>query len=194
LAYGCPRSGHPAQRRWPLARYFLRLGDREVEADLEETPQGLRVNLDGEWRTVGLQRLGDSPRYVLTLDDRLVEVLVEEETRGFNVQLGGASYQVETVRGGRRGRDQSDTFVDGVWLLRAPLTGLVSDVRVAVGDTVERGDVLMVVEAMKMLNDLKSRVGGTVSLVKQEGDRPVQKGDRVEIGDILVELREEPAT
>ena len=54
-----------------------------------------------------------------------VEVLVEEEPRGFNVQLGGASYQVETVRGGRRGRaEQSDSFVDGRWMLRAPLTGI----------------------------------------------------------------------
>ena len=137
-----------------------------------------------------LHRLGNSPRYVLSLDDRLVEVLVEDEPRGFNVQLRGNTYQVETVRGGRRAGGESDSFVEGVWVLRAPLTGVVSDVRVAVGDTVERGDVLMVVEAMKMLNDLKARVGGVVSAVKLEGDRPVAKGDRVEIGDVLVELRE----
>lgn len=170
-----------------MARYFLRLGDQEVEAELEETPQGLRVNIDGTWRTVGLQRLGDSPRYVLTLDDRLVEVLVEEEQRGFNVQLGGASYQIETVRGGRRARQESDQFVDGAWLLRAPLTGVVSNVNVAVGDLVERGDVLMVVEAMKMLNDLRSRVSGVVSAVNAE------KADRVEIGFVLVEMREAEA-
>jgi biotin carboxyl carrier protein len=121
---------------------------------------------------------------VLTLDDRLVEVLVEEEQGGFNVQLGGASYQIETVRGGRRARQESDQFVDGVWVLRAPLTGVVSNVSVAVGDVVERGDVLMVVEAMKMLNDLRSRVGGVVSAVNAE------KTDRVEIGFVLVELRE----
>jgi biotin carboxyl carrier protein len=114
--------------------------------------------------------------------------LVEEEQRGFNVQLDGASYQVETVRGGRRSRDESDSFVDGVWVLRAPLTGVVSEARVAVGDTVERGDVLMVVEAMKMLNDLRSRVAGVVSAVS------AGKGDRVEIGGIIVELREAPAT
>lgn len=109
---------------------------------------------------------------------------MEEEARGFNVQLGGATYQVETVRGGRRGREESDSFVDGVWVLRAPLTGVVSEARVAVGDTVERGDVLMVVEAMKMLNDLRARVGGLVAAVN------AAKGDRVEIGTILVELRE----
>jgi len=176
-------SGPPGRCR--LAKYYLRLGEREVEAELEETPDGLRVNVDGEWRTVQLHRLGDSPRYVLSLDDRLVEVLVEEEPRGFNVQLGGSSYQVETVRGGSRGRsEQSDSFVDGRWTLRAPLTGIVSDARLEVGQTVSRGDVLMVVEAMKMLNDLRSRVEGVVSAIN------VSKGQRVEIGEALAEISE----
>jgi biotin carboxyl carrier protein len=182
--------GGQARRRGPpgrcrLAKYYLRLGDREVEAELEETPNGLRVNIDGEWRTVQLHRLGDSPRYVMSLDDRLVEVLVEEEPRGFNVQLGGASYQVETVRGGRRGRaDQSDSFVEGRWTLRAPLTGVVSDVRLEVGQKVSPGDVLLVVEAMKMLNDLRCRVEGVVSAVN------VTKGQRVEVGEAIVEISE----
>ena len=133
-----------------------------------------------------LHRLGDSPRYVLSLDDRLVEVLVEEEPRGFNVQLGGASYQVETVRGGRRGRsEQSDSFVGGRWTLRAPLTGVVSEARLEVGQAVSRGDVLMVVEAMKMLNDLRCRVEGRVAVVN------VTKGQRVEIGEALVEISEQ---
>ena len=171
-----------------MAKYYLRLGDREVEAELEEGPDGLRVNIDGEWRRVELHRVGDSPRYVLALDDRLVEVLVEEEPRGFNVQIGGTAYQVETVRGGRRGRsDAGDQFVDGRWLLRAPLTGVVSDLRAAPGQIVERNDVLMVVEAMKMLNDLRSRVGGKVSEVR------VEKGQRVEIGQPLLEIAEQSA-
>jgi biotin carboxyl carrier protein len=138
---------------------------------------------------VQLHRLGDSPRYVLSLDDRLVEVLVEEEPRGFNVQIGGASYQVETVRGGRRaGGEQSDSFIDGRWTLRAPLTGVVSEVRVAIGDTVARNDVLLVVEAMKMLNDLRCRVEGLVAAVN------VTEGQRVEIGEPLVEITEIPTT
>ena len=181
---GQARRGRPPWRCL-LAKYYLRLGDREVEAELEETPTGLRVNIDGEWRTVQLHRLGDSPRYVMSLDDRLVEVLVEEEPRGFNVQIEGASYQVETVRGGRRGRaEQSDSFIDGRWTLRAPLTGVVSEVRCTVGDTAVRGDVLLVVEAMKMLNDLRCRVEGTVAVVN------VTKGQRVEIGEALVEVSE----
>ncbi|HEX5141651.1 MAG TPA: biotin/lipoyl-containing protein [Dehalococcoidia bacterium] len=172
-------------RRWLLAKYFLRLGDREVEAEIEETPDGLRVNLDGTWRAVNVQRLGDGPRYVLVLDDRLLEVLVAEEAQAFNVQIAGRTYEVETVR--RRGRGtggDSDQFVDGRWQLRAPLTGVAVEVRVAPGATVAQGDVLIVIEAMKMLNELKSRVAGTVALV------PVEQGQRVEIGTVIAEIVE----
>lgn len=168
-----------------MARYFLRLGDREVEAELEETPDGLRVNLDGEWHSVSLHRLGDGPRYVLVMGDRLVEVLVTETGRAFDVQIGGHSYEVETVRrrpGARR--EDADQFVDGRWTLRAPLTGVVVEVRVAEGDTVEQGQVVLVIEAMKMLNELRCRVPGVVAAVN------ANEGERVEIGTALLEVRE----
>jgi biotin carboxyl carrier protein len=179
--------GRPRTGRWPLAKYFLRLGDREAEAELEETPEGLRVNLDGAWRDVSLQRLGDSPRYLLVLDDRMMEVLVAEESQAFNVQIAGRSYEVETVRRRARARpDEGDQFIDGRWLLRAPLTGVVVETRAGVGDAVAQGDVLIVVEAMKMLNELRSRVSGTISAVHPEA------GQRVEIGEILIEISETP--
>jgi biotin carboxyl carrier protein len=120
------------------------------------------------------------------LDDRMVEVLVAEESQAFNVQIAGRSYEVETVRRRFRGRpDEGDHFIDGRWLLRAPLTGVVVETRVAAGDAVAQGDVLLVVEAMKMLNELRARVAGTVAAVHPEA------GQRVEIGEVLAEIGED---
>jgi biotin carboxyl carrier protein len=171
-----------------LAKYFLRLGEREVEAELEDTPQGPRVNIDGIWHDVRLQRLGDSPRVLLVMADRLLEVLVTEEAQAFNLQIGGRTYEVETTRRRTPGRgDQGDQFIDGRWLLRAPLTGVLAEVRVSRGDKVARGDVLLIVEAMKMLNELRARVSGIVDSVTTE------EHQRVEIGQPLVEILEETA-
>jgi len=115
----------------------------------------------------------------------MIEVLVAEESQAFNVQIAGRSYEVETVRRRARGRaDEGDQFVNGRWLLRVPLTGVVVETRVAVGDAVTQGDVLIVVEAMKMLNELRSRVAGTVSAVHPEA------GQRVEIGEVVIEITE----
>lgn len=116
----------------------------------------------------------------------MIEVLVTEESQAFNVQIAGRSYDVETVRSRGRGREaEGDQFVNGRWLLRVPLTGVVVETRVAAGDAVARGDVLLVVEAMKMLNELRSRVAGTVSAVHPEA------GQRVEIGEVVVEISED---
>lgn len=134
---------------------------------------------------VGLRRIGDSPRYVLTLDDRVIEVLVEEEPLAFNVTIAGRAYEVETSRRrGARRREEGDKFTNGRWRLVAPLTGVVSEVRVAVGDMVAEGDILVVVEAMKMLNELRARVSGIAGAVH------IAARDRVEIGQTLIELRE----
>jgi biotin carboxyl carrier protein len=113
---------------------------------------------------------------------------VQEESQGFAVQIGGRTYEVETSRGRGRPRvDEGVGFRDGKWLLRSPLTGVVQELRVAVGDRVEPGSVLVIIEAMKMLNELRSRVAGVVSalLVDERG--------RVEISMPLVEVSEAPA-
>ena len=130
------------------------------------------------------QRLGDSPRYVLMLGDRVLEVLVEEELRGFNIQIGGTTYEVETVRSRGRARDSGGVQIeDGRWTLNAPLTGVVIEIKVDTGEQVEQDDVVLIIEAMKMLNELRARVGGEVSAV-HVGER-----DRVEIGAPLLEIR-----
>jgi biotin carboxyl carrier protein len=74
--------------------------------------------------------------------------------------------------------------VDGKWNLISPLTGVVTEVRVEVGNVVQEGDIILVIEAMKMLNDLRSRVSGSVTAVH------VNERDRVELGQPLIEISE----
>ncbi|MGE0060068.1 MAG: acetyl-CoA carboxylase biotin carboxyl carrier protein subunit [Dehalococcoidia bacterium] len=143
------------------------------------------MNIDGNWYAVGLQRIGDSPRYILTLNDRVLEILVAEEQQGFNLQIAGRSYEVETTRRrAARRQQQAESFVDGKWNLISPLTGVVTELRVEAGNVVQEGDVIIVVEAMKMLNDMRSRVSGTVTKVY------VGEKDRVELGQALIEISE----
>ena len=64
--------------------------------------------------------------------------------------------------------------------VNAPMPGNILDVAVKVGDTVASGQKLVVLEAMKMENDITAPVGGTVAAVA------VNKGDVVSTGDLLV--------
>lgn len=64
--------------------------------------------------------------------------------------------------------------------ITAPLPGTITEVNVRVGDTVKAGDTLIVLEAMKMQNNIEADTSGTVSAVR------VSKGDSVLEGTVLV--------
>jgi len=68
------------------------------------------------------------------------------------------------------------------YVLKAPMPGSVLEVQVKEGDSVNDGDVLLVLEAMKMENELTASQPGTVSKIL------VKKGDAVNSGDPLIEL------
>jgi biotin carboxyl carrier protein len=70
--------------------------------------------------------------------------------------------------------------VGGLGVIVAPIPGLIMDVLVKAGDRVAPGQVVLIMEAMKMLNNITSSVAGVVRDVR------VQKGSEVSTGDVLV--------
>ena len=76
----------------------------------------------------------------------------------------------------------SDMAVKKMKDIKAPMPGLVLDIKVIAGDVLEEGDTILVLEAMKMENMLKSPGTGTVKAIK------VNQGEAVEKGQILIEV------
>jgi biotin carboxyl carrier protein len=66
--------------------------------------------------------------------------------------------------------------------IKAPMPGLIIDLKIKPGDTVNAGDALLILEAMKMENVLKAPGPGTVKSLR------IKKGDSVEKGQILIEF------
>jgi len=66
--------------------------------------------------------------------------------------------------------------------LKAPMPGLVLEIKVAAGDSVEKGDAVLVLEAMKMENVLKASNSATVKAIT------VTQGQAVEKGEVLIEF------
>jgi len=114
--------------------------------------------------TVACQQL-DNRRWALGAAGERFEIEVQDDR----------AKQIEALTGG--GRKEA---VGGV--VKAPMPGLVVRVEVTRGQTVEAGQGLVVVEAMKMENELRARTRGVVEQVH------VKAGDRVEKGTPLVTL------
>ena len=68
----------------------------------------------------------------------------------------------------------------GSGVITAPIPGLILQIKVNVGDTVTAGQLVAVMEAMKMENDITSPVSGNVKEI------PVQKGSDVSTGDVIM--------
>jgi len=74
----------------------------------------------------------------------------------------------------------SVSSASGVGAIKAPMPGLIIEIKVKEGETVKPGQVVAVMEAMKMENDLPSTLSGTVKKIC------VQKGAQVSTGDLLI--------
>lgn len=135
------------------------------------------VRLDGKSYTVDFDSLNDQPVYSLLLDGHSYESYVYPGDEGLQVILHGHQYiaNVEDERERRlRAAAGSKVSENMVFHLKAPMPGLVVEVPVEDGQEIAAGDVLVILESMKMQNELKSPRSGTVSRLR------ISSGDRVE--------------
>lgn len=167
------------------AKYRLKLGDtnHEVEVDPDGSG-GFRIVEGDATSRVSLERIAESARYSLIVDGRPYDIFAEEGPTGFHFVIGGRQVTVgtQTGRRGGGGAESLDVDAGGEWVLKSPMAGIVQEIRVSADDEVEQGQVLIVVEAMKMQNELHARRGGTVKAVY------VSVGQRVDQGAPLIVL------
>ena len=98
----------------------------------------------------------------------------------YNITVNGKAYDVavEELDGGAAPAPAAAPVADGT-KVNAPMPGTILEVKVAVGDTVEAGQALAVLEAMKMENDISSPCAGKVLSVN------TTKGTAVETGTLI---------
>lgn len=155
-----------------------RITDKTVEAPEEADAAGdapaisvervgdgyLSLVVDGESVSAAVEPL-DGDRYRVTINGRMTEVQVKDERamllESFGLEAAADAGEAE---------------------VRAPMPGLVLDVLVAEGDTVAADEGLLVLEAMKMENELSAPSAGTVAAIH------VNTGDAVDKNALLIEL------
>lgn len=155
-------------------------GERRHERDLEVQVEGGRISLSSgdEKIAADVVPLPDGESYSLLVDGRSYEVAIEEDASGLRVTLGGKTFTAQ-VRSPlekvlREVRRTGNT--DAGWKLLAPMPGLVVSIKVSPGDTVSAGTPILIMEAMKMQNELAAEAPGVVEQVHVAPRQSVEAG------------------
>lgn len=159
--------------------------DRSVVVDGPLPDGRFRVTIDGAERVVDARALRpgtwslviDGASYVVDLDRRRTGIAATIGASEAMLVVEDALHKrlADAAGGGRGAQARGET-------IRAPIAGKVVKVLVAVGDQVAAGTPVLVLEAMKMENELVAERGGTVATIGKAA------GQAVDTGDLLVEL------
>jgi biotin carboxyl carrier protein len=176
-------------------RYVATIGERQITVDVADNGHLREIVVDGiagqaDWRPVGdvARQPGGAAHYTLLLGTQSFDVYVTRNAPmalgaapTFAVTLAGQTYDVrlEDERLHALAGMAGTTHEHGEAAITAPMPGLVSQVVAAVGQPVERGQTVIVLEAMKMENDLGAPRAGVVRQLS------VAKGDTVTQGQVL---------
>ncbi len=142
----------------------LEIEGKEYSVNIEEFgPDEAKITVNGRYYTVGLKDIGEQIIVDKVISGHQAPSVVEQqETKPVAAPAGTGS-----------------SSSGGSAQVLAPLPGLIMNVLVKTGDKVSAGQKLMIMEAMKMENDINSGVSGTVKEIK------VKAGDNISEGDVL---------
>ena len=147
---------------------LLRFEDGHVSAEISDRVYSLDV------------REIEPDAYMFFLNANVHECRVNASKSAFDVSIHGRNYSITIVDPKRlRSGQNSDQHHHGVAEILAPMPGKVVRVQTEAGVAVAKGAGVVVVEAMKMQNEMKSPRDGVVVSIK------VKPGDTVNAGDVL---------
>ncbi|WLD59240.1 sodium-extruding oxaloacetate decarboxylase subunit alpha [Salinispirillum sp. LH 10-3-1] len=119
--------------------------------------------------------------YTVTLEGKKYVASVAADGK-VAVTVNGRTYDMTVAEGADAGASGTSPSAGDGEPIAAPLTGNIFKILVAAGDSVEEGDTVIILEAMKMETEVKAAKAGTVSRIA------VKEGDSVNVGDVLLEL------
>ena len=156
-------------------RYITTVEDKQF---LVEIIDEKHVSVDGKVYEVDFESVSGQPVYSLIVDGKSHESYVAPGDHDWQVLLRGRLYPV-TVEDEREKRLRSaaggGVAETGEFFLRAPMPGLVVTIPVEEGQKIKKGQVLLILESMKMQNELKSPRDGVIGRVRVKAGETVEQ-------------------
>lgn len=141
------------------------------------------ILFDGKEKKVNLAPVNKSGHMSLIIDNKSYDLTFDKEDNCYIISVNGETFQMEVVDERFKKEQKSEDIIkSGPLKIIAPMAGLVVSLEVKEGDIVSSGKGLIILEAMKMQNEIFSPGEGKVREIK------IKAGDKVNCGDILMVL------
>jgi biotin carboxyl carrier protein len=157
-------------------KYITTIGDEEFVIEIDHEHE---ILVDGVRYDTDFQPSPEGNTFSLLLNNRSLEGVVEERDELWQILIRGELYevQVQDERAYRLAKARgSVTLVTGDAPINSPMPGIIIDVPVTEGEAVSKGDKVIILESMKMENELRAPRDGIVGRVFVEAGANVEKG------------------
>lgn len=166
--------------------YLVTIQGTTYTVSLDDREGRIALRIDGRPLEIDMASIQGDQFYSLLIDGRSYTAVTAPQGEQREVKVNGVSSvvavedeQLARLRGQVKSRRRA-----GGEQIKAPMPGRIVSVSAAVGDTVETGQGVVVIEAMKMENELHAHTGGTVKEIRVgEGDTVDKNAVLVVIGD-----------
>lgn len=166
-----------------MRRYQLTVNSNDYQIDVEElSASQFQVMIDGKLVDVTLNSQADAADAVITPQIEASTRVVGEPSFTAGAPVANAPKVPSTIRS-EKPRTPSPAVAGGAdlaYAMSAPMPGVILEINAQPGAQVNKGDVVMVLEAMKMKNDLHASRTGTVESID------VNTGEQVKYGQVLL--------
>jgi biotin carboxyl carrier protein len=163
-------------------KYITTVNNKEFEIEVVDEHH---IRIGDRLIEVNFEPVSGQPVFSLLLDGKSYESFVYQGDEDWQVLLRGRQFQV-TVEDEREKRLRvaagGGVSESGEYHLKAPMPGLVVAIPVNEGDVIEKGQVILILESMKMQNELKSPRAGTMGRIR------VKPGESVEQKQTLLSI------
>ena len=165
-----------------VERFRVLVDGEPHELTVEQEGGRLVVKSNGAEWTADLEQFSGTNLVSLILDGRSLEFLVDQAGDRYSVLRGTERYDVTVRPAWANAQGGLESASKGEVAIESPIVGVLVDVQVARGQEVSKGDLLVVIEAMKMQNEIRAPRDGVVKLLK------VKQGDQVAMRQPLLVL------
>lgn len=163
-------------------KYITTVGDKQFTIDINRDGQ---VTVDGVVISTDMQQMQDTTMHSIIIDGRSHDIRMNQGAGVYIVQLRGDIIEVTVEDEHTRrltGLKSDPSAMLGEAVIKAPMPGVVVDVLVNQGQEVAQGDIVVILESMKMQNEFKAPRAGKIHSLR------VAAGDKIEQNAVMLTI------